>query len=60
VPIDPNQEAPMVDVVFGLLIAVPALLLIASFVMSPEPSRRPGRSTAPVSRRARRLLSTGA
>jgi hypothetical protein len=49
----------MVDVVFGLLIAVPALLLIASFVMSPEPSRRPGRSTAPVSRRGRRLLSTG-
>jgi|HubBroStandDraft_3_1064219.scaffolds.fasta_scaffold5307963_1 hypothetical protein len=49
----------MVDVVFGLLIAVPALLLIASFVISPEKSLRPGRPAAPVSRRGRRLLSTG-
>ena len=49
----------MVDVVFGLLIAVPALLLIGSFVISPEQSRRPGQPTAPASRRGRRLLSTG-
>jgi hypothetical protein len=48
----------MVDVVFGLLIAVPALLLIASFVISPEKSRR--QPAAPASRRGRRLLSTGA
>ena len=31
----------MVDVVFGLLIAVPAILVIASFVISSK-SRRPG------------------
>jgi hypothetical protein len=32
----------MVDVVFGLLIAVPAVLVIASFVISSEKSRRSG------------------
>ena len=34
----------MVDVVFGLLIAVPAILLIVSFVISSEKHRRPGPS----------------
>jgi hypothetical protein len=42
----------MVDVVFGLLIAVPAILVIASFVISREKSRRPG-STGHRHRRSR-------
>jgi hypothetical protein len=34
----------MVDVVFGLLIAVPAVLLIASFVIPSDKPRRSGPS----------------
>lgn len=39
-----NREGPLADIVFGLLIAVPALALIATFVVEKRRRRGTGKS----------------